>query len=360
MSIVLMIVVAVLVFGAVIFFHELGHFSMAKLNGIKVNEFALGMGPTLLKKQKGETTYALRLLPIGGFVSMEGEDEESDDTHSFQSVAVPRRILVTIAGAVMNLVLGFLALVLLAAATQSNSPDGSALMATRSIAKISSSTSGLKAGDTVEKINGRRAFTISDLDYEFARTQNGSFDIEVSRDGERLLLQDVRFDTQIVYQENGEPLMNEATGQPYEYLDLGITWYGVPKSFGSVLRDAFNTTLSYSRLIYLSLFDLVTGKMPINSLSGPVGIVSEIGRAAMLGWRPVVQLLALISVNLGVVNMLPLPALDGGRTLLLLIEGIRRKPIPQKYESAINVAGFALLMGLMAFVSFNDIRRLIW
>lgn len=353
MTIVLTILVAILVFGAVIFFHELGHFVMAKTGGIKVNEFALGMGPTLFKITRGETVYALRLLPIGGFVSMEGEDEESEDDHSFQRASIGRRIMVIVAGAVMNLILGFLALVLLTASADHP-------IISRQVAKVESTTTGLQVDDVITKVNGRRAFIFSDLDYEFARTQNGTFDIEVKRNGEKLLLQNVSFETLVAYdEETGEPIMNDATGEPYEYLDLGFKVYGQEKTFGSVITEAFNTTLSYGRLIYLSLFDLVTGKMPINQLSGPVGIVNEIGKAVSMGWRPVVQLLALISINLGVVNMLPLPALDGGRTILLLLEGVRRKPIPAKYESAINIAGFALLMCLMVFISFNDIRRLI-
>lgn len=129
---------------------------------------------------------------------------------------------------------------------------------------------------------------------------------------------------------------------------------------GSVIKEAFNTMLSYSRLIYLSLLDLITGRAAINQLSGPVGIVNEIGKAVAIGWQPVVNMLALITINLGVVNMLPLPALDGGKAVLLIVEAIRKKPLPMKYESAINVVGFSLLILLMLFVSFNDIQKLIF
>lgn len=352
MNVVLTILGAVLVFGAVIFFHELGHFIAAKSSGIKVNEFALGMGPTLFKIVRGETTYALRLLPIGGFVSMEGEDEESSDEHSFQRVPIWRRVIVTIAGAFMNVVLCLVLLILLVS-------TGSPYWAGREIALVENESLGLQVGDVITHINGRRAFTFSDLDYEFLRTQNGTFDITVKRDGEKVVLEDVAFDTEVLYEEDGSPVMNEATGEPFEMLVFGFKVYRVDKSVGTVLQESFNTTLSYSRLIYLSLFDLVTGRTPINQLSGPVGIVSEISRAVAVGWRPLANLMALISINLAVVNMLPLPALDGGRTLLLIVEAIRRKPIPQKYEAIINVAGFALLMCLMLVISFNDIRRLI-
>jgi regulator of sigma E protease len=253
----------------------------------------------------------------------------------------------------MNLVLGFLVLVILTSA-------GSMPIASREVASVESPGSGLRAGDVIEKVNGRRMFVFSDLDYEFARTQNGTFTIEITRDGKREILENVTFGTQIAYDRvSGEAIINEGTGEPYEYLDLGFKVWARKKTVFSVVGQAFNTTLSYARLIYLSLFDLATGKMPINSLSGPVGIVSEIGKAALMGLDSVLNLLALISVNLGLVNMLPLPALDGGKVLLLVIEGIRRKAIPPKYVAAINVAGFMLLMGLMVLVSFNDIRRLI-
>ena len=353
MSVIVVAVVAILVFGSVIFFHELGHFTVAKLCKIKVNEFAMGMGPTLLKKTKGETTYALRLFPIGGFVSMEGEDEESTDERSFTRAPIWQRLLVIVSGACMNFILGFLCLVLLLSL-------GSPMMAGLEVARVESSASGLAEGDVIEKINGRRAFVFDDLQYEFLRTQNGTFDIQVRRDGVSFILQNVAFDIRTAYDsETGKPIINDATGEPFTYLDLGFKVWAVEKTVGSVLKEAVNTTLSYSRLIYLTLFDLVTGRAPINQLSGPVGIVSEIGKAVSIGWQPVVNLLALISINLGVVNMLPLPALDGGKTLLLLLEAVRRKPIQQKFEIAINLVGFALLIGLMVFVSYQDILRLL-
>lgn len=352
MQIVLMIVVAILVFGLVIFVHELGHFIAAKRSGITVNEFALGMGPTLVKFEKNGTKYALRLFPIGGFVSMEGENEESSDEGSFQSASIGKRLIVTIFGAVMNIVLGFLALVVLVVAGGE--------IASNTVSNVYNTNSGLKVRDQILQVNGRRVFIMNDMFYEFARTQNGTFDLLIKRDGEKMLLEDVTFDTvKAVDEKTGEPVMNDATGEQYEYMDVGFSVLPVEKNFFTVTKEAFMNTLSYGRLIYLSLLDLVTGHIPVNQLSGPVGIVSELGRALNIGWTSVVQILALISINLGIVNMLPLPALDGGRALLLIVEAIRRKPIRQKYEIAINMAGFAVLMCLMVFVSFNDILRLV-
>ena len=352
MNFILMIIVAILVFGAVIFIHELGHFLVAKKSNIKVNEFALGMGPTLFSVRKGETKYALRVFPIGGFVSMEGEDAESEEPRGFNRAPVYKRLLVIIAGAVMNLVLGFLALVLLVATGGD--------IASKTVSRVYDENTGLQVGDTFLEINGRKCFIMNDMNYEFARTQNGTFDLLVLRDGEKVHLTDVTFPVvEATDPDTGEPIIDETTGEPYTYMDVGFAVSPIEKNFFTVIQEAFLTTLSYARLIYLTLFDLLVGRVPINQLSGPVGIVDQIGKAIAIGWRSVVQLLALISINLGIMNMLPLPALDGGKTMLLIIEGIRRKPIAQRYEIAINMAGFALLMGLMVFVTFNDINRLV-
>lgn len=210
---ILMIVVAILVFGAVIFFHELGHFAAAKKSGIKVNEFALGMGPALLRFGKGETKYSLRLFPIGGYVSMEGEDDTSEDDRSFTNAPIPSRLLVIVAGAFMNFLLGFIALVFLISL-------GYPAIGSLTIAKVENPASGLMEGDVIRKINGRRAFIYDDLQYEFARTQNGTFDLTVRRDGVDLVLSNVTFETKIAYDPTtGEAIINESTGEPYEYLD---------------------------------------------------------------------------------------------------------------------------------------------
>lgn len=352
MHVVLMIVVAILVFGLVIFIHELGHFLTAKKAGVKVNEFSLGMGPALFRRKRGETYYALRLFPIGGYVSMEGEDEHSDDKRGFQNAPIYKRVLIIIAGAVMNLLLGFLVLVILISAGGD--------VASKTVSQVRSETSGLQPGDEFIKINGRRCYIIDDLAYEFARTQNGTFDFVIKRDGEKIELNSVSFDKRTAYDETtGEPVMNEATGEPYEYLDVGFAVLPVDKNPLTVTKQAFLNTLSYARVIYLTLFDLVMGRVPINQLAGPVGIISELGKAIRIGWQPVLNMLALLSINLGVLNMLPLPALDGGKVALLAVEAVRGKPLDMKYEVAITLVGLVLLFGLIILVSFNDIRRLI-
>lgn len=250
---------SIFVFGLVIFVHELGHFLTAKFSGITVQEFAIGMGPTLVRFERNGTIYALRLLPIGGFVSMEGEDEESEDEGSFTKAPVGNRILVTVAGACMNLILGFF--VLIAVVSMESS------IVSRTVAEFypdaSTQQSGLQVGDTIIAVNGRRCFVANDVSYEFARTQEGTADLTVLRDGEKITLEDVVFDTA------------EQDGQQYLVIDFKV--YPIEKTVLNVLKEAGNWTLSLARMVILSFTDLVTGRIAVNNLSGPVGIVSAIG-----------------------------------------------------------------------------------
>lgn len=340
-SVLLTVLSSVFVFGLVIFIHELGHFIAAKTGGITVDEFALGMGPTIFRFERGGTQYALRLLPVGGFVSMEGEDEESDAEGSFSKASIGRRILVTVAGAAMNLLLGFLVLVGIVCSQP--------MIGTRTVAQFyegaSTQASGLQVGDTITAVNGRRCFIANDIIYEFARTQQGKADLTVLRNGEKVQLDGVQFDT---YEQDG---VNQ--------LVIDFKVLGEKKTVLGVLHEAANWTLSLGRMVFLSLSDLLTGRIAVNNLSGPVGIVSAISEASHAGLKPLFMLLALITVNLGVFNLLPIPALDGGRLVFLLLEAVRGKPVKQKYEIVINAVGFVLLIGLMIFATFNDVTKLI-
>lgn len=332
---------SVFVFGSVIFIHELGHFLAAKFSGITVHEFALGMGPAIFKKEHKGTLYALRLFPIGGFVSMEGEDEESDVAGSFTKAPVGNRILVTVAGAIMNLLLGFLVLIIIVCMQPS--------IISRTIAEFApgatTQATGLQVGDTILSVNGRRCFIANDVSYEFARTQEGNADLTVLRDGQKVELNGVQFQTEDV----------DGT----QMLKIDFLVFPAEKSVINVIKEAGNWTVSLARMVVLSVTDLLTGRIAVNNLSGPVGIVTAIGQASAYGIRSLLTLLALITINLGIFNLLPVPALDGGRLVFLIIESIRRKPIHQKYEIAINAAGFILLIGLMLFATFNDITKLI-
>lgn len=336
------ILVSILVFSVVIMIHELGHFIMAKVSGIKVNEFSIGMGPQLFGKKVGDTEYSVRALPIGGFVAMEGEDEESDAEGAFNSVPVQNRIGVVVAGAVMNMILGFLVLLFL---TGRQSAITSRTVHSFYEGAMTQQT-GLMVDDEIIAINGRKCYIANDIIYEFARTQNGVADFTVIRDGKKVELEDVTFETYV----------DEETGLKQMVIDFVV--YPVEKTLPNMVKEAANWTVSIARMVFLSLVDLVTGNVPINQMSGPVGIVSTISDAVSYGLESVLMILAMITINLGVFNLLPFPALDGGRLVFLLLELVRGKPVDQKYEMWVNGAGMLILLAFMVFVTFSDITRL--
>ena len=353
MSVFITLIAALVVFSAVIAIHEFGHFAVAKLCGIQVNEFSIGMGPTLWKKVHKGTQYSLRALPVGGFVALEGEESpesrqaedtraerEAEDANPIppeQRTGIPlpeapvwQRALVMAAGAFMNFVLGFVVLIILVAAQDD---------------AITSKTV-LQAGDEILAVNGRRCFVANDILYELVRTEAYRADFTVKRDGQKVELPDVQFDTW--QDENGET-----------HMTLGFSVYGIEKTPLSVLKEAWNSTLYYGRIVFTSLADLLRGRESINNLSGPVGIVTAIGQAASYGWQDLLELLALITINLGIFNLLPFPALDGGKVVFLIIEGITGRAVPEKLQSALTVAAFGLLFALMLFATYNDIIRLV-
>ena len=338
---------AILFFGLLISIHELGHFTFAKLFKVKVNEFALGMGPAIFKKKKGDTTYALRLLPIGGYVSMEGEDEESTDKNAFNRKKVWQKIIIVAAGAIMNLILGVVIV-----ATCLSMED---LIGTNQIHSFEenavSQQSGLEVGDQILEINGHRVFSDMDISFLMTRSDDGIYDMTVRRDGEKVELSDVKFETTVE--------------QGYTLIKYDFIIRGVEPNFLNVVTNAFKQTASIGRLVWLSLFDLVTGKFGLSDLSGPVGtvnILADITSSAVESRANLISaltLMAFVSINIGIFNLLPLPALDGGRLFFLAVEGIRRKPINPKYEGYVHGAGLVLLLLLMVVVTFNDILNLV-
>lgn len=333
--------VAVLVMFSAIVIHEFGHFLLAKINGIRVNEFAVGFGPKLIHKKIGETEYAWRLIPFGGFCAMEGEDEESDDPRAFGNRPAWRRLSVVLAGGIFNLLLGLILAVCLVAPQER--------FATTRVAEFEenavSCQYGLEEGDLIQKANGRRIFTTYDLSYVLSTDEDGVLDLDVKRNGETLHLDDVQF------------ALDEAEdGRRYIHLDFYV--YGEDRTVLSVIKNSVLTTLSYGRIVYMSLFDLLSGRFGLNDMSGPVGITAAIGSAAKQSLQDVLYFACLITVNLGLINLLPLPALDGGRSVFLLLEMIRRKPVPAKYEGLVHSIGFALLIALIVWISFHDITRL--
>lgn len=353
MSFLLTTIVSILVFGFVILFHEAGHFFTAKKCGIQVNEFSIGMGPTLFKRTKDGTQYSIRALPIGGYVSMEGENGEEEEAidiipldvksgKAFSEVSVTKRMLVVAAGALMNLVLGFLVMLILI-----SSQDA---ITSKTIYKFSDGAlcheTGLQTEDTILAVNGRHAFVPNDIIYELQRSPDYKANFTVKRNGQTVEVPNVRFDT--VVQPDGRTTMQ-----------IGFVVYGIEKTPLNVLKEAGNWVLYYTRLVFRSLTDLVTGRVSVNELSGPVGIVSVLNQAVGMGLDEILSIMVLLTVNLGVFNLLPIPALDGGKLVLLAVEGMTHKRVPPKAEMAINAVGMVFLLGLMLFATFNDILRLI-
>ncbi|MCL2538717.1 MAG: RIP metalloprotease RseP [Oscillospiraceae bacterium] len=341
MSLVITLAASVLVFGVIILAHEMGHYLAARFSGIKVLEFSLGMGPAIIKWTRNDTRYSIRLLPIGGYCSMEGENEESDDEGSFSSAPVGNRMFVILAGAVLNFLLGFLIIVGLTLSSDS--------IWTRTVSAFSADAvtknSGLEVGDTILAINGRNMYVANDILYEMLRIKGNHADVVVERDGKRMTLEDVEF-----------AITQNADGVNDIRFDFGLL--GVKKNVGNVLRESVMWTVSIARLIFMSLVDIITGHVAINQLSGPVGIIEVIGQAASVDFYSLFYILAIITINLGVMNVLPLPALDGGRLLILLSELLTGKRINPRYEGYIHASGFVLLMLLMVFVTYNDITKL--
>lgn len=438
-----LIVIGILLFELIIFFHEGGHFITAKKSGVKVNEFALGMGPKLFSFKKGETTYSLRLFPIGGYCAMEGEDEDSDNPRAFNNAKIWKRMIIIIAGAVMNILLGFILMFIVVA----QEPYFASTTVDAFQPNSYTANSGLQAGDRIVKLNnydiwnyrdfafamgtmkcvevdgdslniykqdctneltnlylsitedtslteeeinniyqqfqdsctlvnkattkdeatksleqgfyelnklvGIEDYTVPNIEIQETR-QRYRTDITVIRDGDQVVLKDVDFFT----------AKNAETGEPELRWDFYVT--PVEKNFGTVITETCSQTVSVARMVWASLAGLVTGQFGFNEVSGPVGITNAISQVASQGLEHsflaavnnIILVMVIITVNLGIFNMLPFPALDGGRFVLLLIEGIFKKPIPRKIEAGINAAGLAILFIFMILVTFKDIWQL--
>ena len=334
-------VIAILLFLILIFIHEFGHFIAAKLLGVRVNEFALGMGPKLLKWGKGETQYSINLFPIGGYCAMEGEDAKSADERAFCNKKPWRRFLIVVMGAVFNLLLG---LVLISITLM---PQKQFAMTTVDSFRDNavSVQHGLQEGDKIIKVDGRKIFTTYDLSYAFSNVADDSIDITVKRDGKLVELNNVMF------------AHEEIEGINYLTVDFYVT--GRQKTFSSFIGQTFKTAISNCAVVYRSLFDLITGRYGISAMSGPVGVTAAIGNVAKESLLDLIPIMALITINLGIFNLLPIPALDGGRLVFIVFEMIFRKPVPQKYEAIVHAVGMILLLTFMAIISFKDIYMLI-
>ncbi len=353
----LYIIIAVLIFGVLIATHELGHFASAKALGIKVNEFSVGMGPALFSREKGETLYSVRVLPIGGYCAMEGEDGDSDDPRSFWRAAGWKKLIVLAAGAGMNVLTGLVVVFCL------NLPQQGFVQPTVAgfLEGYGLENCGLRAGDVVVSVDGHRMYDYSNLSLFLGRAGD-TVDWVVERDGEKLVLEDLHMPLQ---------KRTDAEGKTTWLRGLSIGQKLLPATLGNKLLYTWYNTLDLVRLVWISLGDLVTGAVGLRDLSGPVGIVevmTEVGSqsAEVSPWLAVYQLAylaALIAVNLAVMNLLPLPALDGGRIFFLalngLLYGLFRKKISPRYEGYVHLAGMAALMALMLAVTLSDVGKLL-
>ena len=350
----LYIIIAVLIFGVLVATHELGHFAAAKLSGVKVNEFAVGMGPALLKWGKGETLYSLRALPIGGFCALEGDDEESTDPRSFGRAAWWKKIIILCAGAAMNFLTGLVIIAVLYAPATGFRAEvyGGPLEG------YGTENCGLLAGDRFLSVDGHRVLVYGNARF-FLDRAGETIDFVVERDGRRLELRDVH----LPYQER-----TDENGNFTRLRGLTMASTADPTDFFGKLAYAWNTAIDLVRTVWISLGDMVTGAVGLRDLSGPVGIVNMMGEVGSqsptlfdAAWN-LGYLAALIAVNLAVMNLLPLPALDGGRVFFLalngLLYGLFRKKIDARYEGYVHLAGLAALMCLMLAVTLSDVGKL--
>ena len=331
-----------LVLGVLVFVHEFGHFFAARRCGVAVKEFAIGMGPKLVswKSKKYDTQYALRLLPIGGFVSMVGEDEDSNDEKAFCNQKVWKRIIIVLSGVFMNFVIGFL-LMMIVVTMQAKLP--STVVGTFS--ENATSNSQLKSGDEIIKVDGTSVHTGNELVYEILYNGTEPIDIVVIRNGEEIELKNVKF-----------PVLEEE-GTSFGKVDFSIK--AEEKNFFSVTKHTFCRSVSTVKMVFDSLGGIVSGRFGVESVSGPIGIAETGGDAARTDGLSFLNIITILSINLGVINLLPFPALDGGRFLFLVIEGIRRKPINRNVEGYINFIGMLILFAFMIFISFKDVFKLI-
>jgi len=347
------IILAILIFGVLIATHEFGHFAAAKLSDVKVNEFSIGMGPAVFARRKGETLYSLRILPIGGYCAMEGEDEddESADPRSFHRVSALRRFVILVSGAAMNFITGLILIALLFA----NSAGFIRPTFDNYIEGYGLEECGLLPGDIFVKLDGHRIYTYGDLSVYLGRAGE-DIDFVVERQGERITLDNVHMPLQERVDEQGNATLLRGF-----YVGQLI----VPATIGTRIQYTWYTAVNFVRTVWMSLSDLIGGVYGLRDLSGPVGIVNtmnQIGEqsaSAVDAAGNLMYLAAFIAVNLAVMNLLPLPALDGGRIFFLLLNAVLPRKIPARYEGYVHMAGMALLMALMLVVTLSDVGKLV-
>ena len=345
------IFLAIIIFGFLIFIHELGHFLTAKLCGVKVNEFSINMGPKLFGFKRGETQYSFRLIPIGGYCAMEGEDEDTGDPRCFTNAKWWKRLIILCAGSFMNLLTGFVVMTILFA---TGLP-----MQTTVITDIDAGSAlyeqGIRAGDEIWSIDGRRTYMKSDLDLLEGRYDAADTELVIIRDGEKLTFEHFRMEKRDF--DDGRGVTNKLFG-------ITLARYAEP-TLGNAMRFGAYRCIDFTRLVWFGLTDLFSGRAGFEDVGGVVQVVDymvqsgESAKTVSDGVGNVLYLGAFIAVNLAVMNMLPIPALDGGRVLFLLIgtafTAVTKKKINPKYEGYIHAGAMILLFGLMAVLLVKDV-----
>lgn len=342
------IIYFILILGGIVFFHELGHFLFAKKAGVYIYEFSIGMGPQLFKwkSKKDETMYSIRLLPIGGFVQMAGEEIDPDENipkeKRMQSKTWLQRFSIMIAGIFFNFVLAIV--LLFVVGLINGTPQKETYIGV--IDKNSSAyNAGLRENFEILQVNGKKASTKDILSLELIA--NVKKEVEVKYKDENGNVEIAKFKADTVDE-------NETTNYKYGFSLINQKQRG----FFSSIKYAFTKTIELIEYMFFVIWYLITGKISLTNLSGPIGIFTMVGETAKEGLINLVYLMAIISVNVGFINFLPLPAFDGGRILFLIIEKIKGSPVNPKIENIIHTVGLGLLMLLMVFITYNDILRI--
>ncbi|MBR0366098.1 MAG: site-2 protease family protein [Clostridia bacterium] len=378
-------IVTILMFLVMVSLHEFGHFITAKLMDFKILEYSIGFGPAILKSKKTEIQYSLRAIPFGGYCKFEGEDSESDDPRAFSNRPVWQRIIVVAAGGVFNILLGFILFLVIVPFT---SP-----IRTNVIESVVPGSyieeAGILPGDKVVGIDGKKVNFYDDITlYRDEFKAGGEYELVIKRDGKKMEFTFIPSEivTEYSYTDKGIEVTSEINGKPeesefYDYNDknvikdearidttetvtrliIGFVPKTEPVTFFNIWGEAWNETRFVVKLVYNSLWQMVTGRIGVEEMSGPVGVVSEVNTVVHSGkgsWLNLLMLTALLTINLGVFNLLPIPALDGGRLLFMLIELVTRRRIPPEKEGVVHTIGFALLIALIIFISYHDIVKL--
>lgn len=348
------VIISLLVFGFLIFIHEFGHYITARIFNVTIKEFCIGMGPKLVwwESKKTGITYGIAMFPIGGYVAMVGEDEDSEDPNAFNKKPAWQRFIITAAGATVNIVAGFIAMIILVCFVNVGTTFYGGAAPDEAIVKSyegydvdlthRSSDSALLEGDKIISVNGKKVKIYDELSYQIMRYGNEPIDLIVERNGEKIEIQDVRFPTV------------EQQGQTFGIIDFYMPQY-VKKNPLNVFSLAFRKAALVMRMCWESIFDLITGRYSVEAVSGPIGISAAIGNAAKEDFLSLLNITVIISMNLGFMNLLPIPALDGGRIAVILVEMITKKKLPAKVEAMINGIGLILLLILSVVIMFKDI-----